>query len=173
LPASTTKKALIRRYDRETLAGYVNPASFLQPDGVELLSDQGHASIVPYREIKLVAFVKEFEGAADPQRQVFLTRPKTAGLWVNLRFRDGGVLEGIIPNNLMQLEAGGFTVWRVGTVLAVLLGTWAGLATVRVTRGEEDAGRWELLLAGRVPVASVVGRRLVVLIAATYSHNSI
>jgi hypothetical protein len=110
LSASTTKKALIRRYDRETLAGYVNPASFLQPDGVELLSDQGHASIVPYREIKLVSFVKEFEGAADPQRQVFLTRPKMAGLWVNLRFRDGGVLEGIIPNNLMQLEAGGFTV---------------------------------------------------------------
>ena len=110
MSASTTKKALIRRYDRETLAGYVNPASFLQPDGVELLSDQGHASIVPYREIKLVSFVKEFEGAADPQRQVFLTRPKMAGLWVNLRFRDGGVLEGIIPNNLMQLEAGGFTV---------------------------------------------------------------
>jgi hypothetical protein len=110
LPASTTKKALIRRYDRETMAGYVNPASFLQQDGVELLSDQGHTSIVPYPEIKLVAFVKEFEGAADPQRQVFLTRPKMAGLWVNLRFRDGGVLEGIIPNNLMQLEASGFTV---------------------------------------------------------------
>ena len=33
-----------------------------------------------------------------------------AGLWVNLRFRDGGVLEGIIPNNLMQLEGSGFTV---------------------------------------------------------------
>jgi hypothetical protein len=110
LSASTTKKALIRRYERETLAGYVNPASFLQPDGVELLSDQGRASIVPYPEIKLVSFVKEFEGTADPQRQVFLTRPKMAGLWVNLRFRDGGVLEGIIPNNLMQLEAGGFTV---------------------------------------------------------------
>ena len=110
MSASTTKKALIRRYDRETLAGYVNPASFLQPDGVELLSDQGHASIVPYREIKLVAFVKEFEGAADPPRHAFLTRPKTAGLWVNLRFRDGGVLEGIIPNNLMLLERNGFTV---------------------------------------------------------------
>jgi hypothetical protein len=110
LAASTTKKALIRRYERETLAGYVNPASFLQPQGVELLSDQGHASIVPYAEIKLVAFVKEFEGAAEPQRQVFQTRPKMAGLWVSLKFRDGGVLEGIIPNNLMLLEGSGFTV---------------------------------------------------------------
>jgi hypothetical protein len=110
LPASTTKKALIRRYERETLAGYVNPASFLQPQGVELLSDQGHASIVPYAEIKLVAFVKEFEGVAEPQRQVFQTRPKMAGLWVSLKFRDGGVLEGIIPNNLMLLEGSGFTV---------------------------------------------------------------
>ena len=110
MPASTTKKALIRRYERETLAGYVNPASFLRPEGVELLSDQGHASIVPYAEIKLVVFVREFEGAAEPQRQIFQTRPKSAGLWVSLRFRDGDVLEGIIPNNLMLLEGNGFTV---------------------------------------------------------------
>lgn len=110
MPASTTKKALIRRYDRETLAGYVNPSSFLQPEGVELISDQGHASIVPYRDVKLVAFVREFEGAAEPERLVFQTRPKMAGLWVSLRFRDGAVLEGIIPNNLMLLEAAGFTV---------------------------------------------------------------
>ena len=110
MTASTTKKALIRRYDRETLAGYVNPTSFQQPEGVELLSDQGHASIIPYPEIKLLAFVREFQGTAQPERQVFQTRPKMAGLWVNLRFRDGGVLEGIIPNNLMLLESSGCTV---------------------------------------------------------------
>jgi hypothetical protein len=110
LSASTTKKALIRRYDRETVAGYVNPASFLQPEGVEVLSDQGHTTIVPFPEIKLLAFVKEFDGAAEPERHVFQTRPKIAGLWVNLRFRDGAALEGIIPNNLMLLEGNGFTV---------------------------------------------------------------
>ena len=110
LAASTTKKALIRRYDRESLTGYVNPTSFLQPEGVELLSDQGYASIVSYPEIKLVAFVKEFLAAAEPERQVFQTRPKMAGLWVNLRFRDGDVLEGIIPNDLMLLDGSGFTV---------------------------------------------------------------
>ena len=110
MAASTTKKALIRRYDRESLTGYVNPTSFLQPEGVELLSDQGYASIVSYAEIKLVAFVKEFLAAAEPERQFFQTRPKMAGLWVNLRFRDGDLLEGIIPNNLMLLDGSGFTV---------------------------------------------------------------
>ena len=111
LAASTTKKALIRRYDRETLAGYVNPASFLQPEGVELLSDQGQHLTCPLsRKSSCVSFVREFEGAAEPERQVFQTRPKMAGLWVSLRFRDGETLEGIIPNNLLLLESNGFTV---------------------------------------------------------------
>src|SRR5690349_15654116 len=59
-------------------------------------------------------------------------------------------------------QAGGFTVWRVGTFLAVLLGAWAILATTRITRGEEDAGRWDILLAGRVPMRAVVARHLAV-----------
>ena len=49
-------------------------------------------------------------------------------------------------------DAGGFTVWRTGTVVAVLVGVWGALAATRITRGEEDAGRWDLLLAGRVPL---------------------
>jgi ABC-2 type transport system permease protein len=59
-------------------------------------------------------------------------------------------------------DPGGFTVWRTGTVVAVLLGVWGLLAVTRITRGEEDAGRWDLLLAGRVPVDRVVGRALLV-----------
>lgn len=60
---------------------------------------------------------------------------------------------------------GGFTVWRTGTVLAVLLGVWAVLAVTRTTRGEEDTGHWDLLLAGRVTVSGAVGRHLSVLAA--------
>ncbi|WP_266305346.1 ABC transporter permease [Micromonospora sp. NBC_00362] len=60
-------------------------------------------------------------------------------------------------------QAGGFTVWRTGTVLAVLLGVWAMLAATRITRGEEDAGRWSLLLSGRITLADAVRQHLGVL----------
>ena len=63
-------------------------------------------------------------------------------------------------------DAGGFTVWRIGTALAVLVGVWAALAATRVTRGEEEAGRWDLLLAGPVRLPSLVARHLAVLLAA-------
>ncbi|SNY53560.1 ABC transporter permease [Paractinoplanes atraurantiacus] len=56
--------------------------------------------------------------------------------------------------------AGGFTVWRVGSVTAVFLGAWAILATTRITRGEEDAGRWNLLLSGRITLPGTVVRHL-------------
>ncbi|HTP34954.1 MAG TPA: hypothetical protein VMJ75_22410 [Candidatus Acidoferrales bacterium] len=109
MAASTIKKVLVRRYDRETLAGHVNPAVFLQPEGLELVTAQGNTLIVPFPDVKSVAFVREFESAA-PERQVFQTRPKMPGLWVSLTFRDGDRIEGIVPNNLLLLDPAGITV---------------------------------------------------------------
>ena len=110
MAGSTTKKAIIRRYDREPLAGYLNPLSFLQPAGVELLSAEGNVATVPYPEIKSIAFVRDFEHSGGAERSIFLTRPKMDGLWVRLQFRDGDVLEGIMPNNLLQIEQYGVSV---------------------------------------------------------------
>jgi hypothetical protein len=110
LAGSTTKKAIIRRYDREPLEGHLNPISFLQPAGVELLSPNGDAATVPYFEIKSIAFVREFGKPAGGERTTFLTRPKMEGLWVRMTFRDGDVLEGVMPNNLLQVEPYGFSV---------------------------------------------------------------
>ena len=109
MAASTNKKVLVRRYDRETLAGHVNPAAYLQPEGVELVTTQGNVLVVPYPDVKTVAFVRDFE-SSEPERQVFQTRPKMQGLWVTLLFRDGDRMEGIIPNNLMLLEPAGITI---------------------------------------------------------------
>ncbi|MBZ5625965.1 MAG: hypothetical protein LAQ69_45840 [Acidobacteriia bacterium] len=109
MAGSTTKKAIVRRYDREPLAGYVNPFSYLQATGVELISAQGNVSSVPYEEIKSIAFVRDFD-SRETSRRVFNTRPKMEGLWVSFQFRDGEVMEGVMSNNLLQVEHYGFTV---------------------------------------------------------------
>ena len=109
MAGSTTKKALVRRFDKEALAGYINPVSYLQPGGIEMLTAVGNIVSVPYGEIKAVAFVRDF-GDTEPERDVFQTRPKMEGLWVSFRFRDGAVMEGVMPNNLLQLEHYGYTI---------------------------------------------------------------
>ena len=111
MAVSTTKKVRISRFDREPLVGFVNPQTYLRPSGVELLTPDGNFSVVPYDEIKAVQFVKDFE-PPDPasERKVFTTRPKMDGLWVRVKFRDGEVMDGILANNLLNLENQGFTL---------------------------------------------------------------
>jgi len=109
LAASTTKKAIVHRFEKEPVAGYVNPISYLQPTGVEVLTAEGKISAVSWEDVKTVAFVRDFE-SSEPERRVFNTRPKMEGLWISLKFRDGDVMEGVMPNNLLHLEHYGFTV---------------------------------------------------------------
>jgi ABC-2 type transport system permease protein len=60
-------------------------------------------------------------------------------------------------------DPGGFTVWRIGTPVALFASVWIMLAATRITRGEEDSRRWDLLLAGRLRMADVVVRCLAAL----------
>jgi hypothetical protein len=77
---------------------------------VEVLSVEGNIAAIPYADIKTIAFVRDFTPSDQPERRVFQTRPKMEGLWVVLQFRDGDALEGIMPNNLLQVEHYGFTI---------------------------------------------------------------
>ena len=70
----------------------------------------GQTSILPYTEIKTISFVRDFAAGVDGERRIFQTRPKMAGLWVSFQLRDGERMEGILPNNLMNLEPQGFTL---------------------------------------------------------------
>ena len=47
-------------------------------------------------------------------------------------------------------SAGGFAVWRSGQYLAVIGALWAVLATTRILRGDEEQGRWDLLLTAPI-----------------------
>ena len=108
---STHKKVVLRKLDRGVIKGYVNPGSYLTTAGVELLDHQGRLTDVPLAELKGVFFVRDFEGdSRRVERKVFRSRPKRRGLWVRLTFRDNEILEGIIPNNLLDLHPSGFLV---------------------------------------------------------------
>ena len=109
MAGSTVKKVVVRRFDRETMNGFVNPLSYLQALNIELLRPEGTLALLPYEEIKSVSFVKDFLGDDAPNR-IFLTRPKLDGVWVRMEFRDGDRLDGILPNDLLAWEIAGFTV---------------------------------------------------------------
>ncbi|MCC6366448.1 MAG: hypothetical protein IT165_23255 [Bryobacterales bacterium] len=110
MSVSTNKKAIIQRFDRETLYGYLNPGTFLQATGVELLNLSGNLLLAPYSEIRMVSFVREFEAPDPGERRLFTTRPKTPGLWVRMRFRDNEQMDGLLANNLLLLDPYGFSV---------------------------------------------------------------
>ena len=111
MAVSTTKKVLVSRFDREPLAGFVNPQSYLLAEGLELMTQGGSVSVVPYGEVKLVCFVRDFQqGEPRKELRLFTTRPKMEGLWLRMHFRDGDAMDGILSNNLLQLDPYGFSV---------------------------------------------------------------
>lgn len=109
MASSTAKKVIVRRFDRESVSGFVNPFSYLQPQAIEVLKPDGALALLPYSDVRCVAFVKDFEDEAA-SRPIFLTRPKLEGLWIRMVFRDGEVMDGILPNNLLAWEVAGYTV---------------------------------------------------------------
>jgi ABC-2 type transport system permease protein len=56
---------------------------------------------------------------------------------------------------------GGFVAWRMMSLMLVAGAIWGLLTATRLLRGEEDAGRWDLLLAGRTSRRHATGQAVV------------
>jgi ABC-2 type transport system permease protein len=54
----------------------------------------------------------------------------------------------------------GYTAYKTMLTLVLLAATWGLLSATRLLRGEEDTGRWELLLAGRTTRAGATAQVL-------------
>jgi hypothetical protein len=99
---STNKKVLIARFDKAALEGFAQLPEGLTADGLELLSPSGALTRIPLAEVRAVCFIREFEAGESWQKQrTFLSRPKSPGLWIRIRFRDGELLEGVMRNDLL------------------------------------------------------------------------
>ena len=61
-------------------------------------------------KLRSIYFVREFNDDFEPERKAFLSRPKLDGLWVRLRYSDGETLEGVIPNDLLNLLDNGVQI---------------------------------------------------------------
>lgn len=107
---STHKKVVVRKLDRDTINGFVNPNSFIAEGKLEMLNTSGNVVAIELKDIKGVYFVREFGEWESLSRKTFTTRPRTEGLWVRLRFRDNEMMEGLMPNDLTQIHEEGFLI---------------------------------------------------------------
>ena len=108
--SSTHKKVVVRKIDRDSVQGYLPPTNFISDGKLELINTSGTGVRIELSDIKVVFFVREFGDSEALLRKTFTSRPRVEGLWVRLRFRDGEMLEGLMPNDLTQITPDGFFV---------------------------------------------------------------
>jgi hypothetical protein len=109
-PTSTHKKVVVVLADKKSQRGYLNPSRLGQNGPIDLLSPEGEHTEIPLDKLRSIYFVREFNDDFEPERKAFLSRPKLDGLWVRLRYSDGETLEGVIPNDLLNLLDNGVQI---------------------------------------------------------------
>lgn len=103
------KKVIVRRLDGQVVWGYLPQDRPAREGAVELMDTAARVQPVPLKQIKWIAYVRDFN-LDDPQsperleRRRFPGRPRTEGLWVRLRFTDGDILEGLLSVNAALLD---------------------------------------------------------------------
>ncbi len=107
--ATTHKKVIVRKMDRDSVHGYVN-ATFISEGKLELMNTAGNVVAIDLHDVKGVYFVREFGDSESLTRKTFTSRPRMEGLWVRLRFRDNEIIEGMMPNDLLQEGGDGFSI---------------------------------------------------------------
>ena len=109
-PASTHKKVIVALLDKTAVRGYLGPTRLGQADPVDVLTPDGEHEQIPLARIRAIYFVREFSDDFEPERKAFLSRPKLDGLWVRLRFTDSETLEGVVPNDLLNILDNGLQI---------------------------------------------------------------
>lgn len=112
MSVSSRKKVIVRKFTRDWQSGYVDPSGFAHDGQLELLDLTGKVLLLTLKDVKTVCFVREFltTDPSNPERLLrrnFAARPRTPGLWLRLRFRDGDEIEGLASNDLSLLDPEG------------------------------------------------------------------
>jgi ABC-2 type transport system permease protein len=90
-------------------------------------------AVATYMTVEVLVFRSAYPDQASRQKLLDLSTSAA------VRMMQG------VPGNVDT--AGGFAVWDGGWMVMVIVGCWALLTATRLTRGEEDSGRTELVLS--------------------------
>ncbi|MBB6146537.1 hypothetical protein HNQ77_004516 [Silvibacterium bohemicum] len=110
--SSSRKKAIVRKFTRDWVAGYLPSDGFVHGAAVELLDLDGKVTAIDLEQVKWVCFVRDFNSGepSNPERllrKTFAGRPRTAGLFVRAKLTDGDVMEGLAANDLSLVASQG------------------------------------------------------------------
>ena len=111
MTASTAKRAVLYRFDRQPIEVLVNGGTYLSDEGLEAVTPDGIFHKLPFASVKALCFFSE-SGPQDlfTQHRFFERRPKSPGLWTRFTFRDGDLLDGILSHNLLEWPAAGYLI---------------------------------------------------------------
>jgi ABC-2 type transport system permease protein len=90
-------------------------------------------AVAAYMLVEVLSYQHAYPDTASRQRLLELTSVSAVRM-----------LQGV-PGAIDT--AGGFAIWDGGWMLSLIVGSWALLTATRLTRGEEDSGRIELVLS--------------------------
>jgi len=102
--AGSLKKAIVRKFSREWIAGYAAQEAVCRQGLVELLDLESKRVLVPAQEIKWICYVRDFNSGElnNPERllrKTFAGRPRIDGIHLRLKLADGEILEGVAAND--------------------------------------------------------------------------
>jgi hypothetical protein len=110
--ATSRKKVIVRKLDREWLSGYLPLSDFVADGAVGLLDLDGKVTSVRLVEVKWICYVRDFSpgDAETPERLLsksFARRPRSQGLWLRVRLKDNDAIEGLAQNDSTLLDTHG------------------------------------------------------------------
>jgi len=110
--STSRKKAILRKLSRDWVAGYLPPSGFAVDGRLELLDLSGKVTSYDLKDVKWVCFVRDFNSGEmnNPERLLrknFAARPRSEGVWLRVRLKDGEAIEGLAANDVSLIDQEG------------------------------------------------------------------
>ena len=102
-------KGYLEQQKAEDLGGLLGQANRRIQDTLTVRLENGELKQVPTAKVKAIFFVKSFEGQSERDELKFFSHaPIVHGIWTQVHFLDGEVVEGIVHNSMHHLVDPGF-----------------------------------------------------------------